>query len=336
MNSETKFPTTELMKAAYYNNHKQDAYRGYLGASGLGENCFRKMWLNFRSMSPAKFPAEVLFRFDDGHYSEKITAQRLKLVDSVRLITEHTDHKQFSQYRFNGHLGGHIDGYIGGIVQYPTEWLIWEHKCVEQKEFVKLHNKITMKNSKNPLQEWNERYYCQAQVYMDLFDFDKHFLTVAIAGSRKYIEAITKRDDEYIRETYKIAKNIITSDDPGPIPANAEKYPCKYCHHKELCHSHKLPFPSCRTCIYGSASLNNNSKDNWRCGKHNKNLSVDDQIRGCDSHLYNPKLLQHWAIQYDCRRESISYERRDNFERFTNGNGAEMVSSKALYEWSKT
>ena len=73
----------------YVNNSQQKLpTRNYMGMSEIGGVCDAKTWFNFRIATLGTFEASTLFKFDDGHYSEAVTAKRLKSVPQFHLITE--------------------------------------------------------------------------------------------------------------------------------------------------------------------------------------------------------------------------------------------------------
>ena len=111
--------------------------RKYLGMSGIGEECQRKMWYDFHFvLPPEKFEALTLRRFDDGHRTEDLIAKHLRSIKGVTLITENPGTgRQIGYTDFGGHFRGHIDGHMEGVLSAPTTPHIWEHKAVNDKKF---------------------------------------------------------------------------------------------------------------------------------------------------------------------------------------------------------
>jgi hypothetical protein len=105
-------------------------YRQYLGASGIGGECLRKMQYDW--MVDPVFPARTKDIFQRGHFFEDLTRQRLiaagfKFAPPEKLRFEAA----------NGLFRGHADGIllVGPqlpALRYPA---LWEHKCVKAKSW---------------------------------------------------------------------------------------------------------------------------------------------------------------------------------------------------------
>ena len=64
--------------------------RPYLGASIMGDPCPRKLWYGFRWYAKPTFMAKTLRAFEDGHRTEDLMAERLRLVLGSQLETHDT------------------------------------------------------------------------------------------------------------------------------------------------------------------------------------------------------------------------------------------------------
>ncbi len=69
--------------------------RNYLGMSGAGEDCERKIWYRWRWALPEHFDAATLRRFEDGHRDEDLMAKRLRAVKAIKLETGYADGSQY-------------------------------------------------------------------------------------------------------------------------------------------------------------------------------------------------------------------------------------------------
>ena len=184
--------------------------RGYVGASEIGHICDAKLWLDFRKSSMKSFTSKSLFSMADGEYSEELTASRLRQTPGIDLTTiDPKTGKQFAVDFFHGFVKGNIDGIICGVNQMPKKKMIWEHKCVGQAYFNKVQNLYKKIPYENILENWNPVYFAQAQLYMHMFNIDHHFMTIALAGSRDYLELITPLDYKVSGEYLQRAKDII-------------------------------------------------------------------------------------------------------------------------------
>jgi hypothetical protein len=329
---EEKYPTTKLMMDTTEELQPKRNGRGYLGMSSIGEKCEAKSWLDFRQASSQKFSAKTLYCFEDGHYSEEITAARLKQIPSIKLRTVGEDGNYQIGYKdHGGHFAGHIDGIISGLVQDPESEYVWEHKCTSPLKFNALEKHIEKHGEGKALKKWNETYFVQAQMYMHYSKIHQHFMTVATSGSREYLELITLYDKETALKFIAKAEDIIISDNMPNRIASGPIIPCKYCNHLAICHERKLPYPNCRVCVHSEAVVEETDGAKWFCHEYENSLSAVEQLRGCMRHLYNPSAIQHFATQFDCDGESVTYERKENHSIFVNGLRDGEYTSIELY-----
>ncbi len=80
-------PTLRAMRDVQEKHQGGQTRRGYIGASSLGHSCDRKLWYDFHFASENKFTSKTLFAFADGHYSEWLTAKRLREIPGITLHT---------------------------------------------------------------------------------------------------------------------------------------------------------------------------------------------------------------------------------------------------------
>ncbi len=73
-------PTIQAMYQAIERNSDKSK-RNYLGASLIGNPCARQIWYQYNGYTQEPFSAETLMNFEDGHRTEDLTAERLRMVD---------------------------------------------------------------------------------------------------------------------------------------------------------------------------------------------------------------------------------------------------------------
>lgn len=211
--------------------------RDYLGASLIGNDCARQIWYQYKGFQGEPFDAETLMNFEDGHRTEELTAERLRLVDGIELITHDENGNQFGFSAFGGKFKGHYDGRIRGLIQAPRAWHIWEGKASSQKKYNEFTRAKEKHGDKNTLKNWNEGYYVQAQMYMHYGEIDRHYLTLAYAGGRQYQSCRTEYDAglaaQYIDRADKI---ILTQQPPPKIREEKDYYICRWCDFRKMCH----------------------------------------------------------------------------------------------------
>lgn len=300
-------------------NTQDIASRGYLGMSEIGHACDAKLYLSFRMASPSKFDATTLFRFEDGHYSEALTIKRINLIPVVNLQDKAPNGKQFVCSDFGGHFVGHVDG----IIEFGDTRAVWEHKCIGEKYFIKLQKAIEAGKVVD-LGDWDNNYFAQAQCYMHYFGLDTHITTVASAGSRDYLQLVTKYDIDDFHIFWNKARRIIEAEKAPEKINTSEIYPCTFCNHRGVCHQGAAPDVNCRTCISSfpitnaSVKYSSDMEKAWFCTRHKRVLNLTDQLQGCYQHLYDPQLLSYSATQIDAAENTIKYERKSDYKIFEN------------------
>ena len=228
-------PTLEAMYKEIEKEPRQK--RDYLGASLIGNPCARQIYYQYNGYECEPFSAETLMNFADGHRTEDLTAERLRLVDGVELITHDQSGSQLGFSALNGKFKGHYDGIITGILQAPKTPHIWENKCSAEKkfnEFVKCKEKY---GGKDALKNWNENYWVQAQIYMHYGGADRHYLTLARAGGRGYDSCRTDYSPEVAARYIDRADKIINArSEPPRISEKKDFWICRFCDFKKVCH----------------------------------------------------------------------------------------------------
>ena len=104
------------------------------------------------------------------------------------------------------------------------------------------------------------------------------------------------------------------------VSSNEEFYQCKWCNHSDACYGEKLPNVNCRTCCHSEPSKNGN-KGKWECLKFNKFLTLEEQLEGCESHLFIPDFLKakYEVLFADEREKLIAYGNRKTGKIIANG-----------------
>lgn len=229
-------PTIEKMFEVMEANHAQKAKRDYLGASMIGDPCERKIWYSYKGTPREPMGRMGIMATEDGHHAEKIMADRLRLVPGIELWTEDENGQQFGFKDFEDKFGGHIDGVITGLIQAPSTPHIWEHKCCNEKKFNEFLKAKDQYGEKNALEAWDVIYFAQAQIYMKRFDLTRHYLTVALAGSRNVASCRTDYQRDRAQSFEQKALRVIKAvEPPARISERKEFYVCKWCAYREEC-----------------------------------------------------------------------------------------------------
>ena len=297
-------PTLLALDEALENAQHREA-RPYLGASGIGENCDRKLWMNFRWTKRPFIEAAGIRRIEDGHRGERVLADWLRLV--VDLSTEKEPGVQHSFEDHGGHFRGSCDGLVTGLLQSPDTLHVWECKIVNEQKFKKVSSLKATRGEENALKEWDYIYYAQAQVYMHYFGAKRHYMTVGSPGVRDIVSILTDYSEAEAKRLIEKAKRIIfATRPPSKVSEDPAWHECKFCHLNGLCHNDEMPRQrSCRTCMYSTPMANGT----WKCEKHDHLLTVNMQKAGCNDHLFHPDLVP--GEQTDYGEGWIEYTLRD-------------------------
>lgn len=289
-------PTTARVKVAIVEGQSTHP-RTYMGMSGMGDVCERRIWLRFRWAYTEKFSAETLCNFEDGHRTEDLVIKRLRLA-GFEVISHGEDGRQLAHVDFGGHYRGNMDGLIAGLPNAPVKQHVLEVKCTNEESYRKLLKLIETLGEKQALRAWKPEYYAQAQSYMHYQGTDRHYTVVATPGGRDFTGLRTEYDAVEALKVRARAERLIFSDKP-PEKLMATHFICRMCSMHGMCHGKEPAQRNCRTCLHVTPMPDGT----WHCAKWDKIL--DDQS-GCDAHLYIPALVPGKVI--DAGVDFVKYE----------------------------
>jgi hypothetical protein len=234
--------------------------RGYLGLSGLGEECTRKVWYDWRHAYEKAFPARILRLFRRGDREEYIFNYLLRGI-GCEVFDVDENGKQFSVKDFEGHLSGHTDG----VIKIPKEFwlagstpapLLVEYKTYNAKRFKELTTRGVAKS--------DPKYYVQMQGYMGYESLqgalfcaackdDDHLHFEYVSFSKKAFQAMLQKAEEVISATAP----------PPKIASTASDFRCRFCEAFGICHKGEPSVKSCRSCKHAEPAEN----AEWTCRK---------------------------------------------------------------------
>lgn len=289
---------------------QESSFRAHLGGSLIGDSCKRKLWFDFRWCTVVVFPGRVLRLFNTGKRYEDRFIEWLRLA-GVTAYQVDEQGKQFKYELFNGHFGGELDAVLTGLLEAPGTPHVAEFKTHNNKSFTAL--------KKDGVAKAQPRHYAQMQIYMEMSGLTRaYYLAVNKDNDELYSERI-RIDKAITKELKNKAQEVIFAPEPlTGISTRPDWYECKFCQHQNICHYGDLPEVNCRTCM----NVTTTECGSWHCEAHDKHLTRDEQIAGCGSHLFIPKLMP-WAeiIDYDKtsnRPEWVTYKNLENNVEFTN------------------
>ncbi|WP_257285153.1 PD-(D/E)XK nuclease family protein [Endozoicomonas sp. SESOKO1] len=316
-------PAQTTIKAIvqHYEDNQWGGFRAHLGGSLIGRPCDRELWYTFRWCTEVRHNGQLLRLFQTGHLAEDRFIKDLRNVGVKVHDTDPATGKQFLVKACDGHFGGSFDGVGIGFIEAPSTWHLIEMKTHGEKSFNNL-KKVGVREAK-------PEHYVQMQIYMYLAEPQL---------TRAFYMAVNKNNDELYGERIRLdpevgkaivnrASSIIVTDiPPTKIHEDPSWYQCKFCDHHGICHGEEAPVVNCRTCLH-STPIEDAA---WHCARHDRELSKQEQLNGCEQHLYNPHLLEQFADALDSGEYWIKYRLKANGEEFITGDGNDQFSSKEI------
>lgn len=307
-------PQDSATVQAIYDHYKRtgdtEQRRGYLGASQIGHECARYLWLSFHWVGREEFDGRIYRLFERGDMEEyRLVADLRAIGCEVHEVNVETG-KQFEVKALGGHFSGHMDGCAVGIPEAPKTWHVLEFKTHNAKSFAFLRQ--------NGVRKAKKMHYDQMMVYMHLTGMTR---ALYLACNKDTDELYSERihyDKQYADNIMAFAERIITATGPGPgvVGTPDEKHLCEYCPYSALCSGRSMvAVPAevnCRTCAHSTTTMDGNAT--WECSLlDNRPLSYNDQIRACPWHIFSPPLItfahgvdaQHMPdgsvwVEYEC------------------------------------
>lgn len=261
---------TRVYRAYERERNSADLYLGRLGASFIGEECMRKVWLDWRGFAREQFDGRMLRLFDTGHQQEERVVADLRRA-GFSVWDKDENGKQFEFTDRTGHFITKVDGVIKGVPNHEDEPYTLE---------VKTHNKNNFSAlSKKGVVEAKPDHHAQMQVSMALNGIDKALYVAVCKDDEQYhVERVNADKKEQKKLLDKIIKLVDARLRPAGISDNAEGYPCKFCAMNAVCYGREEPLRHCRTCRMCIPV----AEGKWACELNKKTLTLDEQRKGCE------------------------------------------------------
>ena len=310
-------PTTKGAIWAAYEANAGDGHREHLGASVIGKKCEQALWYDFRWVTRASHPGQLLRRFETGQREEARVVENLRRTGATVLEVDPETGRQFRIGECGGHFGGSLDAMIIALRESPHLWHVGEFKTHNAKSFKDLVEKR--------VRESKPQHFDQMQVYMHLHGC----LWALYVGVNKdtddiYIERV-KHDGEHAKQLIAKATRVIFSLNPTlpKLSENPSWWECKMCDHHAVCHKTTKPVTwanvNCRTCLHSTPT----AEGKWSCEVHKAEIDQVIQRVGCEHHLFIPQLVN--ATQVDASVDWIEYEFKDGERRRDTGLNKEAL-----------
>jgi|ERR1700692_1521632 len=244
--------------------------RCYIGASSIGHDCDRKIWIQWRGeINPKDFMNEENFGkrcrvFYRGKKEEENIINRLQtagylLSDQQKqfLLTTPTTANQghaVNAFPYFMGLKGHIDGIIVDDKDPEKKKYILEIKTAKQESFKGVQKYFNKNIKNNEQQQINEeinndlllkgleeiyaQYVQQVQIYMYLADVHQALILLINKNNDDIQTIIMKYDQQKIQGIMEKVRRIVSMDSLplGLKNDNNPPYQCKMCEFKNFCY----------------------------------------------------------------------------------------------------
>lgn len=276
--------------------HISDAYRGHeppfrdhLGASILGGNCGRSIWLSWRWFTLPSFEGRTLRLFNRGHLEEGRFIALLLMI-GCKVYQHDTNGKQYRVTFANGYGGGSGDGVAINLPDLPagTPALV---EC-------KTHGEKSFNELAGPADEWRKcvtgeaftgkgvreakhEHYVQMQIYMARMGIPVGIYLATNKNTDDLYAEIVEYDSLVANQFLDRAEKLVGMGTPPPRINNSPGYyVCRFCDHRPVCHLKAEPQKNCRTCSHVRLTTGGV----WSCGLTDKQLTPAEQRLGCPQH----------------------------------------------------
>lgn len=244
----------------------------YIGMSGLGNPCQRKIWLDFHWASKGKLTPKQVRIFERGDLEERRVIQDLERAG----MRVHSMQKEWIDD--TGHVRGHIDGIVENVPGAEKTPHLLEIKTMNDDRFKQY--------KKNGLQLSNPSYYVQMHSYMGAFHLTRCLYIITNKDNEERIYHRYKYKKEVFEEYQRLAFNLLVAEKPPELIYNRHYFVCKGCMHYNYCHNNQDPVITCRTC--SDVVIENEGK--FSCNFHNKYLNPLEQRTACPEYTKDPNV----------------------------------------------
>lgn len=291
--------TVEAIYAALAKRANHSDSRG-VPMSNVANECERAIWYSLRwAAPPEELTGQKQRRFGTGLREEE---RLLNDLEAAGFQVERTDPATGQQFRVelaNGWLRGRMDGRVLGLPEAPKTLHVVECKSHNERSFKEL--------VKKRLKDGKPDHYAQCMTYLHAQGLTRClYLAVCKNTDELYAERV-EYDATYALQLEAKVERAVRSDSAPPRlyedPKAKGAFTCTWCPAFAQCHEGAFARVNCRTCV--AASFEPGA--NVHCTLHKKDLSYDEQQKGCASHLFLPSLVNGEQIDADPRERTITY-----------------------------
>jgi hypothetical protein len=271
--------------------------------SQAGNECARAIWYGLHWTYPLEIPSgQKRRRFETGLIEEERLLDNLEAAGIQVTRLDPTTGAQFRVELCSGWLRGKVDGKIVGLIESSQEHIV-ECKSHSDKSFIDLKKKGVQKSKPD--------HWAQCQLYMKATGLKRAlYIAVNKNDDALYTERI-EYDRFYAELLEKRIAYIVQSNKPPPKlhedPNARNAFQCGWCPARGVCHEKAWPRVNCRTCL--ESRLLPNAV--VHCALWDKDLTYEEQQKGCEKHIFLPGLIVGEQIDADTEKRTVTYRLHD-------------------------
>lgn len=281
-----------------------DEPRRYLGASAIGHECDKYLWLSFRGVVRERFEPRMHRLFNRGHREEEVFVEELRGAGCEVWPVDPETGAQWAVTALGGHFSGHLDGMGMGIPGAEKSPHVLEFKTHGDSSFSKLE--------KEGVKVAKPQHWAQMQVYMGLTKVDRAlYLAVNKNTDALWAERIHYDASEFKRIMAR-AQRIIEGNDAERCATRPDDWRCKFCAAHAVCwretktvflRDSRCPV-DCRSCCHATPATDAPGA-RWLCG-----LDMGCVVGGackCGEHIALPALIDGEPVRATDDERGVVY-----------------------------
>ena len=207
-------------------NLPEEERRPYIGASGIGNPCGRKIWNDYKGIQGKPITPRTKRIFLTGHILENMVMDYIESA-GFKVVRPEPGSKGIPVHDPDFPLFcGHMDGLL---YLTDTQVVVLEIKSANNAEFKKF--------VENGLKSWKVTYFSQVMSYMGMEKIKRALVVVLNKDTSDWACEWVDYDDIMYTELKVRAIGIAESvEPPDKINSNATWWQCQMCRYKEVCH----------------------------------------------------------------------------------------------------
>lgn len=305
---------------AFCATHYESGHRNHLGASELGEECWRKLWYGFHWVKKEPFSGRMLRLFNVGHSAEPRFISYLRGIgfevkefsnpvlhyhpesgcyfygetfnpgdglvhdvsDSAVHIAEAAKRDiKPNQFRIIG-AKGHYGGSLDGMCKAPIRYQLSTDMVLLNEYKTNNTGSGFSKVATDGVQKAKPRHYAQMSQYGFKYGLKYGLYMIENKNDSDITFKIVELDWNLGSQMERKAEEIIfAKEPPNRISDNPAYQACKWCDKAGVCHGSEVPQKNCRSCRHSSPVDN----AEWSCAIAQQNIPSDVIPLGCPQWL---------------------------------------------------